>query len=248
MKIGKFRDITFVDINSEQMLAIACDSCGGIGNKESDIVNASPEIVGYFTTMVALSEILAIGASPIVIINTLCVEMDNTGLEIVKGIKRAIKPLNISEELIITGSTEENIQVFQTGIGITVNGIINKSDWKCPYVRKDALAVVLGIPKVGMEVLNDEKNEIMSVNTFNQLYHNIKIQDMLPVGSKGIEYEALEMAKTNDLELSLDDRISVDLYKSGGPATCAVVAIEESYFEEFKKSMKIPVNRIGVFL
>lgn len=93
---------------------------------------------------------------------------------------------------------------------------------------------MLGIPKVGMEVLNDEKNEIMSVNTFNQLYHNIKIQDMLPVGSKGIEYEALEMAKTNDLELSLDDRISVDLYKSGGPATCAVVAIEESYFEEFK--------------
>lgn len=248
MKITKFRDLSFVAINSELMLAIACDSCGGIGNKEHDIVNTSPEIVGYFTTMVALSEILAIGADPIVIINTLCVEMDKTGIEIVNGIKRAIKPLNISEDIIITGSTEENIEVAQTGIGITVNGIINRKDWKCPYVRKGALAVVLGIPKVGEEVLADEGKEIMSVTTYKKLYQNKKIQDMLPVGSKGIKYEAEEMADTNSLSFQIDSNIKLDLYKSGGPATCAVVAIEESYYEEFKKSMQIPVNRIGVFI
>lgn len=64
------RDISLIP-RGEQYLAIACDSCGGVGSKEMDLVPASPQIVGYYTARVALMEVLSIGALPMALINTL---------------------------------------------------------------------------------------------------------------------------------------------------------------------------------
>ena len=47
MKISKFRDLTFIDINQNQTIVIACDSSGAIGNKERDLVKVDPEILGF---------------------------------------------------------------------------------------------------------------------------------------------------------------------------------------------------------
>lgn len=38
MKIRKHKDLTSIDINADQILVVACDSFGGIGNKKHDIV------------------------------------------------------------------------------------------------------------------------------------------------------------------------------------------------------------------
>ncbi len=248
MSVKKFRDLTLLSINEDQLLVIACDSSGGVGNKEHDIIKTDPETLGYYITFVALAEILAFGAKPISIVNTLSVEMDKTGQQILHGIKKAIRPLSLPEDIIVTGSTEENFTVCQTGIGITVVGIVDKNVWKPRKTKEGALAVVVGLPKLGDEVLKDNGHEILSIPTLLELTRNPRVQEILPVGSKGIFYEARKMASTNNLEFVKDKRVIVDMDKSAGPATCAVVSIDENYFDKLEERLTIPVNRIGMFV
>lgn len=244
----KFRDLTVIDIIPNKKLIISCDSSGGIGLKEKDLVKTDPEIVGYFTSQVALMELLAVGARPITIVNTLGVEMDETGKKIIKGIKRALKPLSISNSVAITGSTEENIPVCQTFVGITVIGIIEKTNWREKKVKAGNLAVLVGIPKVGEEVLEDSGKETMSIPVLLELLKKPYINDILPVGSKGIAYELKEMASTSQLDYIIYEDLKIDINKSAGPATCAIIAIDKRSYEDLKKSIIIPNNPIGVFI
>ena len=247
MEQRKFRDLSFIPINHEETLVIACDSCGGIGNKENDVVKVSPDLVGYFTAHVALSEVLAIGARPISLINTLAVEMEDTGKEILKGINKALSYLDLGDEITINGSTEENIPVCQTAMGVTVIGVVNKK-WCMPKTHKGTLAVVVGIPKVGQEVLQDYGKETMSLLTLKKLLQNNKVQEILPVGSKGILHELKELAQSNGLSYVLKDNTQVDLLKSGGPSTCVIISIWEHDLPQLKKEISIPVNVIGEFI
>ncbi|MBU5427582.1 hypothetical protein KQI41_14430 [Tissierella pigra] len=247
MNISKYRDLTLIDINEEQLLIISCDSAGGIGNKKNDVVKTTPEVIGYFTTQVALMEILSFGAKPITVINTLSVEMNDTGKRIIKGIKEALEPLDFHNINLITGSTEENFPVTVTGIGITIIGIINKKEWRKHYTEPGLIATVVGLPKVGNEVLNDS-NTIMSTSKLLELKKKRYIKEILPVGSKGILYELNQMSKTNNIKYFLEDNLSIDIYKSGGPSTCVIVSMEESKYGELKNEISIPVNRIGRFI
>ncbi len=243
----KFRDVTVVDITPEYRMVISCDSSGGIGNKENDIIKTDPETVGYFATQVALMELLSTGAIPITIVNTLGVEMDKTGQQIMKGIKKALKPLKLEDDIVITGSTEENIPVCQTSMGITIIGKIEKNKWRQRKAKKRDLIVAIGIPKVGNEVLDDNEKKTMTISILIDLLKKSYINDILPVGSKGIAYEIEEMASTSDLNCNIYDKAGIDLYKSAGPATCVIVAIDREDYEDLKKSMPIPVNFIGIF-
>lgn len=248
MKITKYRDLTLIDINKEQILVISCDSSGGIGDKENDVVKVPPEVVGYFTAQVGLMEILSFGAKPITIVDTLSVEMEDTGHKIIEGIKEALEPLEFDISNLITGSTEENIPVTQTGIGITIVGIIDKDKWKKPITTSGLLAVVVGLPKVGDEVSEDNKKTIMDVGKLLKLKEKNYIKEILPVGSKGILHELNEMAKTNNIKFELEDNINIDIKKSGGPSTCVIISIEEDKYEMFKNDFSIPVNKIGKFI
>jgi len=248
MNSQKFRDLTLIDLNTDLTLVIACDSAGGIGNKEQDVVKTTPEVLGYYITAVALSEILAFGAQPISIINTLAVEMDNTGERIIEGIKKALLPLGLSDVNLITGSTEENVPTVQTGIGITVIGTIDKQNFKQAQTLKDALAVVIGLPKVGDELMIDAGKETMSISVMLELKKRDYIQEILPVGSKGILFEAKEMARTNGLQFVLAEDLPIDIYKSGGPATCAILSLKPEEYERLVGESSIPVNIIGRFV
>lgn len=247
MKIVKHRDLTLIDINKDQTLVISCDSSGGIGNKENDIVQTTPEIVGQFTAQVGLMEMLAFGAHPITIVDTLSVEMEDTGRRILEGIKRALEPLDFDLDNVITGSTEENFPVSVTGIGITIIGIINKDNWERPMTKAGLIAAVVGIPKIGNELL-DDKDSIMNIPRLLDLKEKEYIKEILPVGSKGILYELEKMAKTNNISYRLEDNQFIDLKKSSGPSTCVVISIEEKEYRKFKKEFSIPVNRIARFI
>lgn len=246
MKIKKYRDLTVIDINEKQSLVVSCDSSGGIGEKENDVVKTTPEVVGYFATQVALMELLAFGADLITIVNTLSVEMDSTGEKIIEGIKEALNPLDLDDGMIVTGSTEENFPVSVTGVGITAIGIVDKGEWGKPRTESRMIAVLVGLPKVGDEVLKD-KNEVMNISKLIDLKKKIYIGEILPVGSKGILYELEEMTKSNDLDFILEKNINVDLNKSGGPSTCVIVSIEKDKYEDLKKELALPVNKIALF-
>lgn len=243
----KFRDLTVVDIPPEYRIVISCDSSGGIGNKENDIIKTDPETVGYFATQVALMELLATGATPITIVNTLGVEMDKTGQQIMQGIKKALQPLKLEDNIVITGSTEENIPVSQTSMGITIIGKIEKNKWRQKKAKKRDLVVAIGVPKVGNEMLDENEEQIMTISILLDLLKKSYVNDILPVGSKGIAYEVKEMASTSNLKFNIYDEVNIDLYKSAGPATCAIVSIDREGYEDLQKSVSIPVNFIGIF-
>lgn len=244
----KFRDLTIVDITPEQRMVISCDSSGGIGDKEADVVKVNPEVLGYYTTQVALMELLATGATPITVVNTLGVEMEQTGKRIISGIKRALRPLNLVDDILVTGSTEENIPVCQTSMGITIIGIIDRSNWRPKKAESGDLIVAIGVPKVGQEVVEDNGREIMSVGLLLELLEKSYIKDILPVGSKGIDYEINVMASTSDLNCKIYENIDIDIHKTAGPATCVIIAINKDDYEDLKKHISIPINNVGIFI
>lgn len=243
--VNKYRDITFIKIDNNNYISVACDSAGGIGNKENDIIKVDPFITGYYTACVALAETIAVGAIPITLVNTLSVEMNETGNKIIRGIHKALDQIGLKKEALITGSTEENIPVTVTGLGITVLGKVNTSTWKLPKAKEKDIIVAVGIPKVGDEVVNDN-GDILTLNQLLRIKKCKYVNDILPVGSKGIRYEALEMARSSNLRFNEFDNIDLDMNKSAGPATCAIVAIDEKYLDELKSVLSIPITVIGV--
>lgn len=245
--IEKFRDITILRLGDKDILTVACDSCGGIGNKENDVIKVDPYVTGYYTAVVSLSETIALGAEPITVVNTFAVEMNDTGRRIMDGINDALDKIGLDKESVVTGSTEENIPVTVTGIGLTVIGKVNTDTWNFPKAEEGNLAVAVGSPKVGNEVVGD-KGEIMTLDILKKIKSLEFIKDVLPVGSKGIAYEASEMARTGNLEFKVYEDVCVDVNKSGGPATCAVLAMDIGYLDELKQMVDIPVNIVGEFI
>lgn len=244
MKIERFRDLTLIDLDEEKYLVVACDSCGGVGSKEFDVLKAEAEIVGYYTAYVPLAEVISIKAQPITIIDTLSVEMEPYGLKIIDGIKKLANEANLDVS-IINGSTEENFKTEQTGIGVTVIGYLLKNDFPIRTKEGD-IALIVGLPKVGQEVLED-KDEILTIKKLIEIRELNYIKEILPVGSKGIYHELKEIEKSNNLKLDFNHFIDIDLKKSGGPSTCAIVTIEEKYLKEFRKRVSIPINVLGRF-
>lgn len=243
MNVSKYRDLSILKLNNEESLVIACDSLGGIGPKEKDSIYTPGEIVGKFTTRVSLMEVLASGAMPITVINNLSVEMEPTGKEIIKGIKDELINLGLKEDILITGSTEENIKTVQTGLGVTVIGLLKNSDMRLGKSKKGDIVLCLGNPEVGEEVLKPTPKASPSlVLKLNKLKY---IHEILPVGSKGIKYEAEELARCIALKLNLDSDIKVDLNKSAGPSTCVLVTLEEEFLSNLKDYINVPIYKIG---
>ncbi|MGO1368731.1 MAG: AIR synthase related protein [Senegalia sp. (in: firmicutes)] len=246
MQSKQFRDLTFIDINENDKLVISCDSAGAIGNKEKDLIKTSPENLGYLTLHVALSEIFAIGGEPISIINTLSVEMNPTGQGILNGIKKLLNELNLDEDIVVTGSTEENFPTVQTGMGITVIGLLNNKNFKLPYTPRNSVLAVVGIPKVGNEILEDE-GEIISIDTIIKLKEKDYIYEILPVGSRGILKEIEELAYSNNSRYSIYENKEIDLKKSAGTSTCLIVSIDNENYEKLQNDIDKPVFKVGYF-
>lgn len=245
-KIIKYRDLSLIHINENQVMVISCDSAAGIGNKKMDVVKTDPEIVGYYTAKVALSELIAFGVKPSLIVNNLCVERNDTGNRIIEGISEALKDIQLKKENILTGSTEDNIPVVQTGIGLTAIGLIDKDKLNFPNIVPGDLAVVIGIPKVGDEVVNDQ-GEILDLLDIQKIKKEFYTKDVLPVGSKGIEFELNVLIKESKLGFEKSNKFNVDLSKSAGPSTCAIVVIEENNLNKLRKRISKPINILGRF-
>ena len=246
MKIRKHRDLTLVDINEWQTLVISCDSSGAIGDKEHDLVKVSPEIVGYFAAQVAMMEMLSFGGKPITIIDTLSVEMEPTGQRIINGIKEALEPLKFDMKNILTGSTEENFPISLTSMGITIIVSIDRNKFVYSNTNFHDIAVVVGIPKIGNEVM-ESRSDIMSIKHLLVLKSKKYINEILPVGSKGIFYELDQMAKSNGLNVLLEKNIKVNMSKSAGPSTCAIVSLNQNNLKNLKQDISLPIERIGSF-
>ncbi len=238
----KHRDVEVIPLEGDQYLVIACDSCGGIGLKEFDIVKVPPSLVGRLTLRVALLEVLAAGAHLKGASVAISCEPFPTGEGILQGVRDELQQYQ-QGDLPIAVSTEKNIPTGQTGVGITIIGICKNHELRIGKSRPDDDIYCVGIPKVGHEVTGADDPLILQVHHIHALLANSDIHDILPVGSGGILKEAHNLAAAIDRSFIVDNSKALDMEKSAGPSTCAVFSCSPgTSLPDFDCT---PLNRIG---
>lgn len=243
MEVRKIRDLTLITLDEKRTMVIACDSCGGVGMKEGDELKVPPFFVGKFAARVPLLEVMCTGAEVVTITDTVSNEMEPTGAEIISGIKEELMAAGI-KDIVLTGSTEENFKTSVTALGTTVVGLVNTNELKVNNIKTDALLISIGLPKVGGQINFVKDDEIVDYPSIKNLLKADFVYEIVPVGSKGIAYEAEQLAINNKLRLKLDKNIIVDINKSGGPATCVIAAIDRSSIDKISETIS-NINIIG---
>ncbi|MCW4015142.1 MAG: AIR synthase related protein [Candidatus Bathyarchaeota archaeon] len=241
------RDVSVFEVNSDSVIVVGCDSAGGIGPKPLDTIKVSGYTLGRFTARVALMEVFAVGATPFCLTNTLGVEPDPTGFEIVEGIKHEVKLAGLEASLTLIGSMEKTVAVEQTGIGVTVAGLTSKKGLKMGLSKPDDLLVTIGIPSVKDGVLPaEERGEIADLEDVLKLINCDFVHDVIPVGSQGILHEVNVLAK--DCGLCANLQLSnVEAKMSAGPATAVVVSVSKTALTELSGLINKPIRVIGSF-
>jgi selenophosphate synthetase-related protein len=226
INVYKRRDLTVVEIGDGKSLVIACDSCGGVGEKSGDALAAPNEIVGELSARVPLMEVISSGARVVSVTNAVSCEMDPTGEEIIRGVKKEMKKAGVSDAT-LNGSTEENFPTVATAVGVTVIGVSETDKLKFNKCCAGDRVILIGEPIFGAEILKNENLPTSYGDVYNLLKRE-EIKEIVPVGSKGALFEAENLAAINGLRFSVFD-CGVDLKKSAGPATCIIAAVSKDY-------------------
>lgn len=245
MDIKQIRDITVISFDENKYLGIACDSCGGIGLKEQDVVKVEPEITAYHTGKVVLAELMSLGFKPMIMADGLAVEMNDTGKKLIDGFNEVLSKLKTSK-VHLTGSTEENIKTVQTSMGVTCIGVCDKDKLKYKKTNKNDICLLIGMPLVGNEVLNNS-DKVMDIDDFEMLYLCDSIKEILPVGSRGVLAELNDLCEYNELKFNFNEGVHIDLKKSGGPSCSALITIEEKHIGIITTLINKPINILGKF-
>jgi selenophosphate synthetase-related protein len=240
------RDILLFQFQHNQVLVVACDSSGGIGPKPLDKLKVSGYTLGKFTARAALMEVLSVGATPICVVDALGVEAKPTGQEILSGIRDEAKLAGLDPELAVTGSTEKNMVVEQTGIGVTAVGVCPKETLKIGASKIDDLVVAVGLPCFGDQVLPAEKEGKIAETTDLQKILNLSfIHEVIPVGSTGILHELETISQDAKLNYKIMEQTAIDIYKSAGPSTVFLATLPKENLSVLQKNTTKPINPIA---
>lgn len=214
------RDISVVR-QARGFLVTACDTLGAIGSKPNDVVASPEEICGAYTLRVCLNELVAVGASPLLVMSLVCNEWEPTGRKVLDGIRAELEEDDY-QDVPVTGSTEQNMKTTMTGLGIAVVGFATAMRWR-RTVPGDRL-IVVGLPRVGGEVLA-HAGELLRPSIVQSLVRRDEVGDIIPCGSRGIRHEIDVLAHEAGVRMVVREGNPVDLDKSAGPATCALVTV-----------------------
>jgi hypothetical protein len=227
------RDAVLVPYKNE-MFVIASDNSGGIGLKEHDIVKAPYHIVAYYAFRVAVMECMAAGAVPLsVIMHNFC--GDENWSALTEGVKRGLKEMGL--ELPITGSSESNMNLLQSSLGLNVFGIT--SHFEVKQRQTDEKLAVIGLPLVGEDVLY--KQEFVAPLSLFKWFSEFGEITLLPVGSKGILYELQNfLPQISNCAI----HTTVDIHASSGPSTCFLISYPASLEAEIKAKAGFLFNAI----
>ncbi len=240
------RDVRLLRLDKRRIIVVSCDSAGGIGPKPLDRVRVDGRTVGRFTARVALMEVLSVGADPVCLASTLTVEPKPTGMQIIKGIRDEVKYAGLDSRIVMAQSTEKNIRVSQTGVGVTVVATATPRSLKIGRCRPGDVVVAIGLPLVGDEVIKGEKEQMIAdTRDVRSLLNLPFVHEVIPVGSQGVLHEAVTIASDSNLRFKLGRGLGLDVRKSAGPATVALCACSPSPLKDLSRSIKKPVNPVG---
>ncbi|MGD7010006.1 ATPase [Metabacillus sp. 84] len=220
------RDIQKIHLTEEEWLIAASDNAGAIGEMEHDLVNVPLEITASHTLRVALMECLAVGAAPFSIILHNFIG-NKAWKRLSASCDRLMKETGF-DGVSITGSTESNMTMMQSAIGITVLGRVAKNLYRSGVTPLDAGFAVVGEPLVGEEVIT-KADRMVSLSLFQELCRHDGVFELIPAGSGGIAREIRYLnpeAKFIDCELNM--------HKSAGPASCVIIAYNKQFTNDLK--------------
>ncbi|MCX8151201.1 MAG: ribbon-helix-helix domain-containing protein [Candidatus Bathyarchaeota archaeon] len=243
-------DVVILKVPTGHAIVVGSTSSGAVGSKKRDKVKVQSRVLGKFLARVALMDVIATGAFPLLASVTLGVEKEPTGREIVEGIKHEVAVLGLDANQVIMDNTEDNFGTEQTGVGLTAVGFANEADLRLGKTKRGDLVVAVGKPKVGYEVIQGEiKGEIADLKLVSELCQKKFIHDIVPVGTSGIAHEARMMAYSVGCQLKLTEETNLDLEKTAGPATVVLLTVDEVKLEELKVLLgKLPVTLVGEIL
>lgn len=238
------RDIEVVSINARQCLVAACDSCGAIGMKELDEYKISWFVTGKLTARVPLLEVISAGAAAQMLTVMIANEPSPAGEELLEGVKHELESAGLAT-LPLVISTEKNMPTRQTGFGVSVIGVAEKQKLRIGASQPGDWVYCLGLPKVGAELSNPEDPEIADVKALHLLLKHSRIHDIIPVGSRGIDWEAEQLASSVHTHWQKEGDCALDLEKSAGPSTCLIFSSSEIINGQDLKGLELPLTKIG---
>ncbi|MDO9492440.1 alpha-ribazole-5-phosphate synthase [Acetobacterium sp.] len=223
MKTYQYRDLSVIEL-PDSLLVTACDSSGGVGEKPGDELCVPTKYISIFAARVCLFELLACGAQIIGLSNTIVGEMHPTGEALIQGIREELERAGIGD-LPINGSTEENFKTCMTGFGIFVMGMAKRLRIT-PSVSGDVV-ICIGKPKYGAALVVDGDPEIADYQDLRTLTKNPAVNEIVPCGSKGILYEATNLAAIYHRQFQTAPN-DLNVVASAGPATTIIASIKPS--------------------
>lgn len=242
-------DVSILKIPTGHAIVTGSTSSGAVGPKIMDKVKVDGLMLGKFLARVALMDVTATGAFPVLLSVTLGVEKEPTGNQIIEGIKREARSLGLDPNQVILENTEDNFETVQTGAGLTVIGFANEEELRLAKTIPGDLIIAIGKPKVGDEVVVSEaKGEIADLKNIAQLLQKKYVHDITPVGTFGIADEARMMAYAVGRKLKLAKVEGLDLNKSAGPATVVLATVDREKLEDITSIISKPVNVVGEIL
>lgn len=242
-------DVSILRVPTGHAIVTGSTSSGAVGPKELDKVKVKGQVLGKFLARVALMDVTATGAFPLLLSVTLGVEKDPTGNEIVEGVRREARSIGLDPNQVLMENTEDNFETVQTGAGLTVVGFANEEELRLGKTSPGDLIVAIGKPKVGEEViLAEAKGEIADLKNVAQLSQRKYVHDISAVGTFGIADEAKMMAYVVGRQLKLLEPPGLDLNKSAGPATVVLVTIDKERLDDLKALISKPISVVGEIL
>jgi len=242
-------DVAVLGVPTGHAIVVGSTSSGAVGPKAMDQVKVKGRILGKFLARVALSDVVSVGAFPVLLSVTLGVEKEPTGNEILEGIRKEAIVLGLEPNQVVLEKTEENFPTTQTGAGLTVVGFANEGNLRLGKTVPGDVLVAVGKPKVGEEVIAAEVHgEIADLRNVAALSQRRYVHDIVAVGSQGIAYEARMMAFAVGRQLKLSEQAAVDLEKSAGPASVVLVTLDPKRLEDLNLLLQKPVTVVGEIL
>ena len=243
---AQIRDLTKIDLGDEFSLVIAVDSDGGIGSRAHDLVKVSEYVLGRFAMRVPLMEVLSCGALPVAAFDMLTVPMDELGREIVRGVRDELAEAGLGADFPLSGSTEDNVPTNATGVATTVLGVVHQDDFRPGSSRAGDRVLCVGLPKSAPddEITLDDQ-EMVRLSHIAKLLRMDGVHDLLPVGSRGVSYEARELASSAGLELIVTRDTKLDVDKSAGPSTCVLLSVSAEESVSVARGLSVPVTEAG---
>ncbi len=252
-EVVRERDLLYVRLADADVIVIAADSNGGLGPKPSDTVAVSGWVLGRFAARVPLLEVIAAGATPTVLVDTLSVEREPTGAAILEGVRTEAAAAGIPLDA-VTGSTEDNVPTVATGVGVTVLGKAQIDDLRAGQARPGDVVVLVGRPKSApADVFGPDDPDVLSIGALRAAMDVPGVHEALPIGSSGVAAEVAALARSAGARAEHVPDWPVAEGQSGGPSTAALVAVSpangaDAVVDALRSASGLPVWAIATLV